>query len=391
MEIAKQIAYVGVQDTTLDLFENQYPLKNGVTYNSYVILGEKTAVMDSVDSRCTEPWLTNIRETLGGRTPDYFVISHLEPDHSGSIGAFLKAFPETVVVTNAKAFAMLGQFFPEADIPEEKRLAVKDGDSLDLGGKNLTFVFAPMVHWPEVMVSYEKTEKVLFSADAFGTFGIPKNIVAAAHEEADGWPDEARRYFINIVGKYGVPVQNLLKKAASLDIATVAPLHGPVLSGDLAFYAGLYDKWSRAEPETDGVLVAYSTLHGNTAKAAKYAAELIQSKGKEAAVFDLSRCDIAEATAQAFKYSKILLAAVTYDGGLMPCMEDFLQHLKIKNYSGRTAALIQNGSWGPLAAKCMRERLEAMKDVSVIDSVVTLKSTMTEANKKEIAALVEQL
>lgn len=390
--ISEKIAYIGTEDKSIDLFENQYPLKNGVTYNSYIILDEKTAVLDSVDSRCTEQWLKNIKAALGEKRLDYFVISHLEPDHSGSIEAFLRAFPETTVVTNAKAFSMLPQFLSGANaIPDEKKHVVKEGDVLTLGSHSLTFCMAPMVHWPEVMVSYEAHEKILFSADAFGTFGIPRKLVAKTHEEADGWADEARRYFINIVGKYGGPVQNLLKKACALDIAMIAPLHGPVIAGDFGFYLNLYDKWSRGEAEECGVLVAYATLHGNTAKAAEYAAQVLRERGKTVAVYDLSRSDVAEVTAQAFKYDKLLLAGVTYDGGLMPCMEDFLYHLKIKNYANRTAALIQNGSWGPISGKCMKEQLEAMKNVSVAGEMVTLKSTLTEENKKEISALLETL
>ena len=381
IEISDAIRYIGVDDTDIDLFESQYIVPNGVSYNSYVILDEKIAVMDTVDARKTTEWLQNLATVLNGRTPDYLIISHLEPDHSGSILAFTKQYPDTTLVLSAKALAMLPQFFA---LPEVSCTAVKEGDTLSLGSHTLTFVMAPMVHWPEVMVEYESSEKVLFSADGFGKFG------ALSHEE--DWACEARRYYFNIVGKYGAPVQTLLKKAASLDIQTICPLHGPILTEDLAYYIGKYQTWSSYEPEDDGVLVAAASIHGNTLEAAQKMAEILKEKGaKKVAFTDLSRDDMAEAVEDAFRYSKLVLACATYDGGLFPPMEDFLHRLKHKAYQKRHVALIENGSWAPIAAKCMAKELEALKDITVCDTVVTIKSCLKEENIAQMKQAADEL
>ena len=381
IEISDAIRYIGVEDTDIDLFESQYIVPNGVSYNSYVILDEKIAVMDTVDARKTTEWLQNLATVLNGRTPDYLIISHLEPDHSGSILAFTKQYPDTTLVLSTKALAMLPQFFA---LPEVSCTAVKEGDTLSLGSHTLTFVMAPMVHWPEVMVEYESSEKVLFSADGFGKFG------ALSHEE--DWACEARRYYFNIVGKYGAPVQTLLKKAASLDIQTICPLHGPILTKNLAYYIGKYQTWSSYEPEDDGVLVAAASIHGNTKDAAQKMAEILKEKGaKKVAFTDLSRDDMAEAVEDAFRYSKLVLACATYDGGLFPPMEAFLHRLKHKAYQKRRVALIENGSWAPLAAKCMAKELEALKDITVCDTVVTSKSCLKEENIAQMKQAADEL
>lgn len=390
-KISEGILYIGADDKDIDLFENQYKLEGGVSYNSYLIKGKKIAVADSVDERRTQEWLANLKESLGGEKPDYFIISHMESDHAGSIAAFCAEYPDAVLVGNAKTFPMLFQFFPELKVDESRKLIVKEGDCLDLGEHKLTFFMAPLVHWPEVMVFYDSTGEVLFSADAFGTFDIPNPLTASSHDQAAGWPDQARRYFINIAGKYGAQAQSLLKKAASLKISVIAPLHGPVLTGDLSYYIGLYDTWSSYKSEAKGCVVAYSTLHGNTEKAALLAAENLRAAGEEVLVFDLSRCDVSEAVSQAFKYDKLLLAAVTYDGNLMPCMQDFLYHLKLKNYCNRTVAVIQNGSWGPAAARQIQEQLNSMKNIKQVEPVVTIRSAMTEENKNQIKEAVKAI
>ncbi len=380
MKISDAIVYVGVYDRDIDLFEGQYPVPTGVSYNSYIILDEKTAVMDTVDARKTDEWLCKVENALNGRTPDYLVIAHLEPDHSGSIQAIADKYPEMKLVMSAKALTMLPQF---ADVSLTARaMGVKENDTLSLGAHTLRFVTAPMVHWPEVMVSYESAEKVLFSADAFGTFGDP---------ETGSWLPEARRYYFNIVGKYGSPVQTLLKKAAALDIAAVCPLHGPVLAGPLNEYLDKYQIWSTYAPEEAGVLVAYGSLHGNTAKAAEAAAEMIREQGAKATVIDLARTDVSFAVAEAFKYDRLLLACSTYDGNFFPKMEDFLLHLKAKAFQKRKAALIENGSWAPMAAKGMKAYLEQMKDIAICENTVTIKSTLKEENKAQLAALVKEL
>ncbi len=380
MKISDAIVYAGVFDRDIDLFEGQYPVPDGVSYNSYIILDEKTAVMDTVDARKTEEWLGKVEKILNGRKPDYLVIAHLEPDHSGSIQAIADKYPEMKLIMSAKALTMLPQF---ADVSLAARaMGMKENDTLTLGAHTLRFITAPMVHWPEVMVSYETSEKVLFSADAFGTFGDP---------ETCRWLPEARRYYFNIVGKYGSPVQTLLKKAAALDIAAICPLHGPVLDGNLNEYLEKYQLWSAYSPEETGVLVAYGSLHGNTAKAALLAAEMIRNQGAKVTAIDLARTDVSYAVAEAFKYDRLLLACSTYDGNFFPKMEDFLLHLKAKAYQKRKAALIENGSWAPMAAKGMKGYLEQMKEIAVCENTVTIKSTLKEENKAQLAALVNEL
>lgn len=380
--ISDQILYVGVDDKTLDLFESQYIIPNGVSYNSYVILDEKVAVMDTVDARATDEWLANLDRALAGKTVDYLIVSHMEPDHAGNIGKMIERYPKMQVVGNAKTFAMISQFF-DADI-SGRSVVVKEGDTLCLGKHILQFFMAPMVHWPEVMVTYEQTEKILFSADGFGKFG--------ALDTDEAWTCEARRYYFNIVGKYGAQVQALLKKAATLDIQMICPLHGPILKEDLGYYIGKYDIWSKYEPEDEGVFIAYASIHGNTAKAAKQLANILEEKGaKRVAIADLSRDDMAEAVEDAFRHSKLVLASSTYDGGLFPCMEDFLSHLKAKNYQKRTVALIENGSWAPMAAKHMRTYLEAMKNIEICEPVITIKSTPNADTVTAMEVLAEQL
>lgn len=381
MFVTDDIRYAGVDDTTLDLFESQYPVPYGVSYNSYVILDEKTAIMDTVDARATEEWLKNISEILGDREPDYLVISHLEPDHAANIGRLAEMYPKMQLVGNAKTFSMLPQFF-EMDLTD-RTVVVKEGDELSLGSHTLKFFLAPMVHWPEVMVTYDEKDKVLFSADGFGTFGaISENLP---------WIQEARRYYINIVGKYGPSVQMLLKKAAGLDIAMICPLHGPVLKDDLSFYLDKYNTWSSYTPEDQGVVVAYASMHGNTKEAAVYIAEQLRAAGEKVIVFDLSRDDVSYAVEAAFRLDRMVLAAPTYDGGLFPCMEDFLNHLKAKNFQNRRIALVENGSWGPMAAKKMREILDTMKNLTICETTVTIRSTMKEADKESIAKMLEEL
>ena len=380
--ITDSVLYVGVDDKTLDLFESQYIIPNGVSYNSYVILDEKVTVMDTVDARATDEWLSNLEVALAGRDVDYLVVSHMEPDHASNIKNLMDKYPNLKVVGNAKTFAMIPQFF-DVDI-SERAVAVKEGDTLCLGKHTLQFFMAPMVHWPEVMVAYEQTEKILFSADGFGKFG--------ALDTDEAWTCEARRYYFNIVGKYGAQVQALLKKAAALDIQMICPLHGPILKEDLGYYIGKYDIWSKYEPEDEGVFIAYASIHGNTAKAAKKLAEMLEEKGaKRVAIADLSRDDMAEAVEDAFRHSKLVVASSTYDGGLFPCMEDFLSHLKAKNYQKRTVAMMENGSWAPVAAKKMREYFEGMKEITFCEPVVTIKSTMKDETVKVMEELVEHL
>lgn len=380
MQITNEIKYVGVNDRTIDLFEGQYVVPNGVSYNSYVIIDDKIAVFDTVDKRKTEDWLSNVENVLGGKKPDYLVISHMEPDHSASIDAFLKKYPSVTVVGNEKTFNIAERFF--GDIFQNK-LVVKEGEELSLGRHNLKFVFAPMVHWPEVMFTYETTEKVLFSADAFGKFG--------ALDVDEEWACEARRYYFNIVGKYGATVQSVLKKAAALDIKIICPLHGPVLNENLEHYIGKYNIWSSYQPEDKGVLIAYASIYGNTAKAAEQLAELLREKGEKVAVADLARCDMAEAIEDAFRYDRLVTASVTYDGGLFPAMESFLSHLKAKNYQNRTVAFIENGSWAPMSGKLMRGFFDGMKNITVIDKLVTVKSAVKDDTKEELKQLAAEL
>ncbi|MEE1314792.1 MAG: FprA family A-type flavoprotein [Faecalimonas sp.] len=381
-KITDSIVYVGVDDKDLDLFESQYIIPNGVSYNSYVILDEKTTIMDTVDSRKTDEWLAKVEKALEGREPEYLVISHLEPDHAGSIRVLTERYPQMKLIGNAKTFAMLPQFF-EMDFAA-RTVTVKEGETVELGNHCLQFFMAPMVHWPEVMVSYEQTEKVLFSADGFGKFG--------ALDADEAWTCEARRYYFNIVGKYGAQVQALLKKAATLDIGMICPLHGPILKEDLGYYIGKYDIWSRYEPEDKGVFIAYASIHGNTAKAAKELAKMLENAGAErVAIADLSRDDMAEAVEDAFRHDRLVLAAATYDGGLFPCMEDFLLHLKAKNYQKRTVALMENGSWAPQAAKKMREILESMKEITICEPVVSIRSTVKADTREQMQVLAGNL
>ncbi len=380
--ITQNILYIGADDKDIDLFESQYQVPNGVSYNSYLIMDEKIAVMDTVDARRTEEWLTNLEKALAGKTPDYLVVSHMEPDHASNIQKLVEKYPDMKVVGNAKTFPMINQFF-DVDL-SQRSIVVKEGDTLSLGQHELQFFMAPMVHWPEVMVTYEKSEKILFSADGFGKFG--------ALDTEEDWACEARRYYFNIVGKYGVQVQALLKKAATLDIAMICPLHGPILKENLGYYIGKYNTWSSYEPEDDGVLVAYASIHGNTKKAAEKMKEILEAKGAaKVAITDLSRDDMAEAVEDAFRYDKVVLAAATYDGGVFPCMEDFLHHLKSKNYQKRKIALIENGSWGPMAAKTMKGILEGMKEITICEKTVTIKSTMKPENVTQMEELAEEL
>lgn len=380
--ISDAIIYVGADDTTLDLFESQYIVPKGVSYNSYVILDDEIAIMDTVDKRATDQWFANVEKVLGDRKPSYLVISHLEPDHAANIQKAAEKYPDMKLIGNAKTFSMLPQFF-DFDLTV-RTVEVKEGDTVSLGTHTLQFFMAPMVHWPEVMVTYEQSEKILFSADGFGKFG------ALAIE--DEWACEARRYYFNIVGKYGAQVQALLKKAATLDISMICPLHGPILKEDLSYYIDKYNTWSSYEPEDEGVLVAYASIHGNTAEAAKKLGEILEQKGaKKVVVSDLSREDMAEVIEDAFRYDKIVVAAATYDGGIFPVMEDFLHHLKSKNYQKRTVGIMENGSWAPTAGKQMKAVFEAMKNITVCSEMVSIKSTMNDATVKDMERLAEEL
>lgn len=382
---SKSIYYIGVDDRDIDLFESQYIVPNGIAYNSYVILDEKIAVMDTVDVRGQQQWEENLVKTLDEKKPDYLVVSHLEPDHAGSISRFLELYPDAKLVGNAKTFAMLPQFLENAgNISEEKIITVKEGDTLSLGEHTLQFFMAPMVHWPEVMVTYEQKEKVLFSADGFGKFGTL--------DTDEDWACEARRYYFNICGKYGAPVAALLRKAATLDISVICPLHGPILSENLEYYIGKYQTWSSYQPEDEGVLIAYASIHGNTKKAAEKLAELLEAKGaKKVVLSDLAREDMAEVIEDAFRYDKMVVAAASYDGGVFPCMESFLAHLKSKAYQKRTVGVLENGSWAPSAARVMKEYLSGMKDVTVVEPVVTIRSTMKEEDVTAIEALADAI
>lgn len=382
--ISDAVKYIGVDDTTIDLFESQYVVPEGVSYNSYVILDEKTAVMDTVDKRGMEQWEKNLLAALDGRKVDYLVVHHLEPDHAGSIARLVELFPDVTLVGNAKTFSMLPQFF---DIPlEGHTLTVKEGDTLSLGEHTLSFVMAPMVHWPEVMVSYESKEKILFSADGFGKFG------ALSKTEDDDWACEARRYYFNIVGKYGAPVQTLLKKASALDIATICPLHGPILKENLEYYMGIYNTWSSYQPEDKGILIAYASIHGNTAAAANKLADILREKGAEKVVVsDLAREDMAEVIEDAFRYDRMIVAAASYDGGVFPCMQDFLHHLQAKSYQKRKVGILENGSWAPCAAKAMKGILEGLKEVTIAEPVVTIRSTLKESDVPELEKLADAM
>lgn len=381
MNVTKDIYYVGVNDHDIDLFEGQYVVPNGMAYNSYVIKDEKICVMDTVDIHFKEEWLSNIAKVLDGRTPDYLVVQHMEPDHSANILSFLEVYPDTTIVTNAQAFKMMNHFFT---LPSTiKTQLVKENDTLCLGTHTLQFVFAPMVHWPEVIFTYDATDKVLFSADGFGKFG--------ALDVTEDWACEARRYYFGIVGKYGMQVQNVLKKAANLDIQTICPLHGPVLKENLGYYLNLYSTWSSYTPEEDGVVIAYSSVYGNTAKVAQYLQSVLESKDKKVTVYDLARCDMSEAVEDAFRYSKLVLASITYNAGIFPHMETFIHALTERAYQNRTMGLIENGTWAPVANKAMKSMFEKSKNITFTDTSVTILSSMKEADKEKLNQLAEEL
>lgn len=382
MKITNDIKYVGVNDHKVDLFEGQYVVPNGMAYNSYVIMDEKIAVMDTVDANFTREWLDNVKAVLGDRKPDYLVIQHMEPDHSANIAQFLEVYPQTVLVGNAKIFTMMDQFYAlDSSIT---RMEVKDRDTLTLGAHTLNFVFAPMVHWPEVMVSYDSTDKVLFSADGFGKFG--------ALDVEEEWDCEARRYYFGIVGKYGVQVQKLLSVAATLDIQTICPLHGPVLTENLDHYIGQYNTWSSYRPEDEGVMIAYASVYGHTKAAAELLAENLKEKGcKKVVLADLAREDMAECVEDAFRYDKLVLASVTYNGDVFPCMKSFINHLTERNYQNRTVACMENGSWAPSAAKTMKKMLEGCKNLTFTETTVTLCSSLSDTSKEQIAGLADEL
>ena len=379
--IGKNIKYIGCDDPSIDLFESQYAVPNGVSYNSYVILDEKVAVLDTADGRVSEQWFANLAAALGTREPDYLIVSHMEPDHARNIGRFLEKYPSAKIVGNAKTFVMFPQYF--SDDISGRQIVVKEGDELSLGEHTLAFIMAPMVHWPEVMMEYEKSEKILFSADAFGKFGTLGT--------DEPWTDEARRYYCNIVGKYGSMVQGVLKKAAALDIKTICPLHGPVLKGDLGLYLGKYDLWSRYVPEERGVVVAYASIHGNTAGAAHILRDELEKAGEKTVLLDLARCDMAEAVAQVFRFDRLALLSCTYDAGLFPCMQDFLLHLRSKAVQGRTVGLVENGSWAPAAGKLMAEMLSSMKNMTVLDPVVTVRGAVKDDTMSALNALAAAL
>lgn len=379
--ITPSLRYVGVNDHAVDLFEGQYTVPNGMSYNSYVLLDEKVAVFDTVDIHFTEQWLANIAAALDGRKPDYLIVHHMEPDHSASIFAFLQAYPETTVVATAKALAMMGDFFEGLSL--SNTLPAANGGTLSLGAHTLNFVFAPMVHWPEVMMSYESTDKILFSADGFGKFG--------ALDVDEPWDDEARRYYIGIVGKYGAQVQAVLKKAAALDIAMICPLHGPILREDLGHYIGKYDTWSSYAVEDAGVVVVYTSVYGHTREAAEQIAQLLRDKGETVVVYDLARCDIARATADAFRYGKLVLATTTYNADIFPFMKQFLDHLTERNFQNRKVGLVENGAWAPMAAKIMRAKLEGCKNLIFAEPVVTLRAALNADSRAALAALADAM
>ena len=381
MTVTNDIKYVGVDDREIDLFEGQYVVKNGMSYNSYAIIDDKIAVMDSVDARFGDEWIKNIDAATDGRTPDYLVVLHMEPDHSANITTFMEAYPEAKIVSSAKAFAMMKGFFG-TDFADRK-IEVKSGDVLSLGKHSLTFVGAPMVHWPEVMVAYEATDKVLFSADGFGKFG--------ALDTDEPWDDEAARYYIGIVGKYGAQVQSLLRAASNLDIEKICALHGPVLDGDIARYLELYDIWSSYRHEKDGVVIAYTSIYGHTKAAALELEKLLSERGADVKIYDLARCDMSAAVADAFRYSKLVLATTTYNGDIFPFMREFIDHLTERNYQGRTVAMIENGSWAPLACKVMTSMLEKSKNIVYAEAKVSIRSALNEQNKAELVAMADEL
>jgi len=381
MTVTNDVKYVGVNDRKIDLFEGQYKVPNGMSYNSYVILDEKVAIFDTVDVNFTAEWFDNIKNTLEGRTPDYLIIQHMEPDHSANIMNFTDAYPEAKIVASAKAFAMMKNFFG-TDFAE-KQIVIGEGSTLTLGKHNLTFVTAPMVHWPEVVMTYDSTDKVLFSADGFGKFG--------ALDVEEDWIDEARRYYIGIVGKYGSQVQNVLKKAATLDIQKICSLHGPVLEENLGYYINLYDIWSSYRPEEEGTVVAYTSIYGNTKKAVEKFADLLKSKGEKFVVYDLARCDMAQAVSDAFRYSKLVLATTTYNADIFPFMREFISHLTERGYQNRTVALIENGSWAPMAAKVMKESLEKCKNLTFTETTVKIFSSLNDDSRAQLENLANEL
>lgn len=382
MFVTEDIRYIGVNDHDVDLFEGQYTVENGMSYNSYVILDEKVAVMDTVDAHFGVEWLQNLETVLNGRRPDYLVVQHMEPDHSANIAVFMETYPEAQIVSSAKAFVMMQQFFG-TDFPERK-VVVGEGSTLKLGRHTLTFVTAPMVHWPEVIVTYDSTDKVLFSADGFGKFG--------ALDVEEDWADEARRYYIGIVGKYGAQVQALLKKAAALDIAIICPLHGPVLNENLGYYLDKYNTWSSYAVEDEGVVIAYTSIYGHTKEAVEELAEKLNQRGcPNVVVADLARCDMAEVVADAFRYSKLVLATTTYNATIFPYMQSFIDHLTARNYQGRTVGMIENGAWAPMAAKVMKKMLETSKNLTYTDTTVTVKCALNDASRAQIDALADEL
>ena len=381
MKISKDIKYIGVNDHEIDLFEGQYVVPNGMAYNSYVILDEKIAVLDTVDERFADKWLENLSKELDGKTPDYLIVQHMEPDHSGSIAEFVKKYPETKIVASQRAFPMMKNFFG-TDFAE-KQLIAAEGEKLDLGKHKLNFVEAPMVHWPEVIMTYEETEKVLFSADAFGKFG--------ALDVDEEWACEARRYYIGIVGKYGMQVQAVLKKAAGLDIKTICPLHGPILTENLGYYLDLYNTWSSYSVESEGILISYTSVYGNTKKAVLKLAELLEKKGQKVVVNDLARCDMAEAVEDAFRYGKLVFATTTYNGEIFPFMREFINHLTERNFQNKTVAFVENGSWAPMATRVMKTMLEKCKNLTYTDATVKIMSALNEESEKQLAALAEEL
>ena len=383
LNVTETIKYIGVDDTTIDLFESQYIVPNGISYNSYLIMDEKIAIMDTVDLRKGEEWFANLAEALEGRIPDYLVVQHMEPDHSGNIAILIKKYPEIKIVASAKAIQMMPQFFEDTCF-EGKTITVKEGDTLNLGTHTLQFFMAPMVHWPEVMVTYDALDKILFTADGFGKVG------ALAHEEE--WACEARRYYFNICGKYGAQVQALLKKAAALDIACICPLHGPILKENLDYYIGLYDTWSKYEVETEGIFIAYASIHGGTKKVAEKLAEILREKGApKVSIADLCRDDMAEAVEDAFRMSKLVVAAASYDADVFPPMHDFLHHLKLKAYQKRRVGIIENGSWAPCAGRIMKGMLETMKEIEIVEPMVTIRSAMKQGDIPALEALADAI
>ncbi len=382
-KLTETVYYVGVDDKDIDLFEGQYIVPNGISYNSYIIADKKIAVMDTVDARKTNEWLINIEKVLNGKKPDYLVILHMEPDHTGSLETFLNKYPDCKIVSNAKLFAMIPQFFEGLNIDDEHKVVVAEGGNLELGEHILTFVMAPMVHWPEVMVAYDNKDKILFSADGFGKFG--------ALDTDEDWACEARRYYINIVGKYGAPVQSLLKKASTLDIEKIFPLHGPMLTENLSYYINKYDIWSSYRAEDKGILIAYASVYGHTKFAAEKLAEELNNMNQKTILTDLARDDMAEAVEDAFRYDRLVLASVTYDGGLFPVMEQFISRLKSKNYQNRKVAFIENGSWAPLSAKLMKTEMEKLKNITIIEPVLTIKSSFKTENQETLKELARNL